>query len=448
MQNFKKRGQGAYIFIGVLLLIVFALSTYYYSSKIGGKATAEEIKVLEESIIPALKVYMKECIDNSAVDVVKKTASQGGELDPELYTWRGAIKVAYLCYQHNPAYACTNTMITRQHIENELAGQIKKNLDGCIDLNQFREKQGIEIDEGNRDVRVILGKTTLVVELYYPLVLRIKNKEEKIDTFQSTIKLPLGILYDIANYITDTETQQKEFNITEWYMRHPDLITVEREIAGNDYIFQLVKDEFLFNFALQKPDFQPAQYGCCYNRYDGMCFKNVQKEQCDDIGGEYDPSPLCLCPAEGGLSCIISLPDAGCPADYTNVLKLTGFENAHVSMPNADAAGQGIFKHSLCCNILAFYITQHPDAVGDSCGAVFAKLSSEQNAHIDDPGDANSHFLNTACISAQSSSITCVGREGTCLGDEEPLISLTDPFNAHAGQPYKYNRKICCKTEQ
>lgn len=441
----KKRGQGIYILMGIVVLIIFLIGFYVYSSKAEAKATEEELKILEESIIPSLKVYMKQSIDQAGIDVIKKIGSHGGTFNPGPSTWKGVIEIAYTCYKENPQLACVNTFLARQHIEKELADKILKNLDEIIDLTKFRE-QGIDIEEGSRKVRVILGKTALVVELYYPLTLSIKNKVEKIEVFQSTIDLPLGILYDLSRHITNTETQQVQFNITEWYQKHPDLfINIERERAGDDQVFQLVKDGYIFNFALQKTGLEEAQYGCCYDRYDMSCFKNVPEEQCNEIGGEYDPNPLCICPTEGRLSCVVSLPGAGCIYPYAEVLRLSGYENAHASLP-----GAGGFSYSLCCNIVAFFITQEPDIVGTDCtgGAVFARLSSAGSAHADDPGNEASHFTEKACISAENNRITCRAREGVCLGEEEPILSFTDPVNSHAGHSYRYDYKICCRAEK
>ncbi|PIN86384.1 hypothetical protein COV19_05315 [Candidatus Woesearchaeota archaeon CG10_big_fil_rev_8_21_14_0_10_44_13] len=444
----KKRGQTVYIIIGILALTVIVFGLYIYSSRAKGRASEEETNVLEKSVIPSLSFYMKQSIDKASIDVIKEIGAHGGLLEPELYTWTGATKVAYTCHKDDPgsAKACKNVMITRQHIEQQLADNILKNLNGIIDLKSFRD-QGIDIKEGERKVKVILGKTALVIELDYPLELSVENKVEKIDIFQSTIKLPLGILYDLSTYITNAEMQEKEFNITEWYQKHPDLfITLEREKMGADWVYQLVKDDYPFNFALQKTGLQEAENGCCYNRYDFSCFKNVQKEQCDEIQGQYDPNPLCYCPTEGRLSCVISLPDAGCTEPYAEVLKLSYYENAHASLP--DQAG---FRHSMCCNIVAFYLTQQPDIVGRECtgnGAVFARLSSAENGHVDDPGNTGPYFTEKACISAKRNRISCMAREGICLGEEEPIISFMQPVNSHAGYSYKYDTKICCKAEK
>lgn len=455
----KKRGQGMYILIGAVIFMVVIFGLYTYSSRLKQKSEEEKNKVLEESIIPSLKLYMTHSIEQASIDPIKEIGVHGGTFDPNPNAWKGAIKIGYTCYKVNPSNACINTLVTRQYIEKQLADKILSNLNKDLDLTRFRE-QGIDITEGSREVKVILGKTAVVVELHYPLELRVKNEVEKIDMFQSTIDIPLGILYDLSVLITNTETQEKEFNIIEWYQKHPDLfitIDCEKTPAGtpNEEVCQLVKDEFAYNFALQKTDLQPSQYGCCYNKYDFMCFKNVPKEKCDEIGGEYDPNPLCYCPTEGRLSCVASLPKAGCVQDYvqeyTEVLKLSDYENAHASLPGTPG-----FDISICCSIVAFYITQQPDIIGTDCGtgALFAKLSSTGNAHVDEPGDAYSTFSNDACISAQKNTITCIARSGNCLGEEDPVISLTEPvnavgyWNAHAGYSYRYNEKICCKADK
>ncbi|MFO8016989.1 MAG: hypothetical protein R6U32_07885 [Candidatus Woesearchaeota archaeon] len=456
----SKRGQGVYILIGAVLLVMFVFGFYVHSSRVSEQSSKEQKKVLEESIIPSVNFYMKESMKKAGKGVIEEIGEQGGSLDPEPSMLKGGVtEIAYTCYEDEPGRACINTMITRQGIENEIAAKIEDNLDSIIDLSRFRE-EGVKIDEGSRDVDVMLGKTSLVVELNYPLTLRMGDNKsvEKVDTFQATIDLPLGLLYDMASYITDTETQEKEFNITEWYQKHPDLmVSIEREELGDEQLFQLVKDDFIYNFAIQQgqSELEEADYGCCYNRYDSLCFKNVPEERCEEIGGEYDPDSRCLCPVEGELSCVMSLENAGCTEDYTEVLRLSDYENAHIGMPDS-----GQLNHSLCCDVVDFYITQEPDEVEHACeapnSAVFARVSSGNNRHISDPGAPNSIsiFNRDLCISAKNSRITCRVRQGNCLGDEDPLISLMKPeswdyaVNTHAGYGYKYDTKICCKAEE
>ncbi|MFC1732012.1 hypothetical protein ACFL6I_16965 [candidate division KSB1 bacterium] len=443
--SLKKRGQGVYMLIGAVLLMIFVFGFYVYSSGQKEKSEESKEKVIEESVLPSLKLYIKQSMDEASIDVIKEIGPHGGTLDPDPSFWK-AIEIAYTCYKQNPGSpnACVNTFITRSDIEEELANEILENLNDIIDLTQFRN-QGIDIEEGSRSVRVILGKTALVIELNYPLTLTVKNNVEKIETFQSSVNLPLGILYDLSKLITNTETQEKEFNISEWYQKHPDLpIIIDVELTSDGKLYQTSMDDYIFNFALSKTDLQPAEHGCCYDRYDMSCYKNVPEDQCNEMEGEYDPNPLCYCPTEGRLSCVVSLPDAGCTDPYTEVLKMSDYENAHASMP-----GMGYFRNSLCCNILAFYITQEPDIIGTDCSeAVFAKLSYQESGHVDDPGHTDSFFNEKACISSQKNKITCRVRDGLCLGEEEPILSLMSHTNSHVGYAYKYNTKICCEAEE
>ncbi|MFT4261089.1 MAG: hypothetical protein ACMXX9_01500 [Candidatus Woesearchaeota archaeon] len=120
-----------------------------------------------------------------------------------------------------------------------------------------------------------------------------------------------------------------------------------------------------------------------------------------------------------------------------------GYHNAH-----AQLASIGTYDNVICCN--ADLISQDLTNTCTDDGAVFVRLSSQTNAHVEVPTQDNYPY--ESCISVTNRKVQCGVYENTCPEDAECIYSLassedpTNLSNAHisAACDSAYITRVCC----
>ncbi|PIN86715.1 hypothetical protein COV19_03195, partial [Candidatus Woesearchaeota archaeon CG10_big_fil_rev_8_21_14_0_10_44_13] len=289
-------------------MIVGSVASYLIYTRVKGEAgkTAEEL--METGVLPPLSVYVQTCIEKEAPPVIFELARQGGVLEPKegSYIYYNKTKLNYLCLVEGPSleYSCVNAMLSRQEMERILAKEIANRLMRCVNLKPF-EAQGYSIDAGKISATTKIGRKDVFVEVNYPIRIVKENEVTNVSDFSSEINLPLGELYELAMDITNREISKGNFDIDEWMVKDGAEIIIQKHRPYPDTVYLLsekVQEKFKqgsikFQFALQrnpsiaqKISRQKQLYGLCRNKYDEVCFENVQDVYCRQIGGAYNPS--------------------------------------------------------------------------------------------------------------------------------------------------------------
>lgn len=307
----KKRGQiTAFIIAGLVLLFIIGATwismTIISKGKI--KPAIEEVQKipLEEA---TLKNYVENCITIVSVGPIKTIALQGGTLNLTDYIWYDESKFNVLCYNLEGYKGCVNSLLLRQQMEEELSREIKLLLKTCINLKPFEEK-GYNVTTGLMDVKTEIGLYDITFKLTYPIKLQKQDHIFEISEFSSTLDYPLGELYELTADIVNSEITNSNFNKDEFMVESNPSIKIQKHRPYPNIVYSLTKhleeinEDFTFRFAVQGKDTvsmigskMPDEfaYGCCYNAYDNVCFKNTDNKKCATYGLGYDSDKTCSC---------------------------------------------------------------------------------------------------------------------------------------------------------
>ena len=117
-----------------------------------------------------------------------------------------------------------------------------------------------------------------------------------------------------------------------------------------------------------------------------------------------------------------------------------GYDNAHAELPSHSPLD---YSYRLCCASSSYIIN-------NSCGTSFLNLSSETNAHVQDPAYGTAPFYpNAACIDAPSN-VRCAVKNQSCDSNETCLLSIAssegdNKTNAHVASCGFYSASVCCR---
>ncbi|MCX8147123.1 MAG: hypothetical protein N3D84_01500, partial [Candidatus Woesearchaeota archaeon] len=307
--NTEKRGQKKgqitpFIIIGLVLLIIIAaivnINYIYRTSPIQLKG--EEMS--GPKLTGIISRYVEGCINKEAVEPIIRIGMQGGDLWPQQpnFLYYYGTKVSYLCYVEglDPSWDCVNSMLTKQKMEFQLSRELERRLKKCIDLSEFKIFAD-NVNAGELKVNVTIAKDDVVVFVKYPINMTYEDYSISISDFSSKLNYPLGRLYLLSQDIVNEEIELGSFNIEKFVREKGMDVVIERHRPYPDIVYILKRENYTFQFALQG---LPAvgqfigekknYYGCCINRYDDLCFKNVNPLTCVELG-DYNPNVNCRC---------------------------------------------------------------------------------------------------------------------------------------------------------
>jgi|SaaInlStandDraft_4_1057021.scaffolds.fasta_scaffold00476_19 hypothetical protein len=291
-----------FIIMGVVVLILLVLVGYV--KQIGEpREDLEKIYLVTNSIIP-VKSYVEKCLKDIGNEAMLEVAYHGGKIDPENSEYLNNEKINYYC-THEPGDGCKNTLIFRSDIENEIAQEINNKIKTCVDLDIFRN-QGFVVEASNAKTNVQIEEDSITFSLDYPIKLEKESIALSIDSFATNTKSELGFILRISNQILNSEIQKQNFKIVEFMQQHN--VIIEKFRPYPNIIYRITKKQFVFQFALKGEDtiselgysfygVSNNKGGCCYNPEDNFCFKNSNKQECQEKQGFYTDAP-CDCPAQ------------------------------------------------------------------------------------------------------------------------------------------------------
>jgi len=296
----QKRGQiTIFIIVGLVVLLSTALVIFLTETEQGRKLNEQlGIGIGAPFDLSELDDYITTCLDMVSYPLIKNLSSNGGTFDPDISRDYAQKHHNYLCLRLAGFDGCVNSLLTRQDMEQELESEIKAGLETCIDLTNF-EVKGFSIVEDDMEVDVSVRVDDIRVMLDYPLKLTRSNKTSTIDEFSTTVLLPLGRLYDLANYILNKEISYEGFEQEKWMFDHDNSILIEKSRPYPDIVYSLHGDGLEFNFAIEGEHTQGEgtrldhSFGCCFNSYDNNCFENAPSGSCIAEGMSYQNSCIC-----------------------------------------------------------------------------------------------------------------------------------------------------------
>ena len=172
---------------------------------------------------------------------------------------------------------------------------------------------------------------------------------------------------------------------------------------------------------------------------DSECFSEITQifeEECEGLCSD----GMCI-----DLTFSCNIVNGNCNATQTQVLRLTGLNNAHAALVNNEylyfpqSLLDGEYPYALCCNSNA--------GLNNSCMADSAEtvvlLASTINAHVAEEGG---DYSLEACLASDAGQVNCEYRS-SCLSSEQCLMSISAEDNAHAGECDAYGIDVCCSVQ-
>jgi len=307
-----KKGQvSLFIILGLVILLLIALALYLQELQWDLDPEIDKQYIVSSSVEP-VRLYVEECLKQVSRDPVIEIGMNGGTLEQSASRWYYGQRYNYLAY-NEPGFSHVQTLLLRQDMEKELEAVIRERLPLCIDLSVF-ERQAFIVETGEMEVNVTIGKHDVRIELHYPIQLE-KEREEMeltISIFNVRLTMPLGLLYDKAIEIINSENTYGYFDQVHYIVNNDNLLEIEKHRPYPDIIYNLTKEGYSFRFAVQgESSVSQAgysqfldSYGCCYNTYDKNCYKNVPMDVCELKNGIYDLNPNCVCPETDDLNTV------------------------------------------------------------------------------------------------------------------------------------------------
>ena len=202
----QKRGQATtLIVVGILIIIILAIFTYY--SRILARAPAVKEELAIPQTVEQIKSLIKECLDDSVSYSTYLVVSHGGSLKiqnsmevPEL----GRIQVGYNKASSLAALPSQNT------ISNEISSSIASEVETCSDLRS--NFPGLISQINPPIVSTIVQEGLIKVTLQYPIIAKKGITETRIlDTYESQLNVNIPKLLKVGNDLLDTIKKDPDY---------------------------------------------------------------------------------------------------------------------------------------------------------------------------------------------------------------------------------------------
>jgi hypothetical protein len=222
-----KRGQITISLI-VGMVIVMLIGFYIYISNFSAKMKSIAAAKIEAST-DIVKVYAESCIKMVSEDALfNRIGLQGGYINPDgdsTYQENGVPNPPPASYlgKKVPIYVkgISGTSTTSAFIPDlgatsrKLAKYIEVEFEKCFRANVFADI-GIDVlKTGNINAEVGLNEEDVIIELKYPLSVKIANTETKFESFRVNLPIRLKALYDGSVILVENimNAQPNEYDI-------------------------------------------------------------------------------------------------------------------------------------------------------------------------------------------------------------------------------------------
>lgn len=246
----NKRGAiSIFVVLGIVIVVIALLlliaKTTKYEIPFLEKDAAGEMQEIEEEI--------SDCLSTTGGEYITRIGKQGGYLNtPEgSFIRYNDSAVSYLCYNQENSPTCTNRLLTKRHMEEELASAIQESLSTCI--NPFEISDDVSAPEPML-VSVLIAQSSVEITLDYPIIID-KGEGDRVseDKFSASLNYPLGELYDVAMDVIDKEAFVGEFEQLTYMLDHKGRYEIIKDRPYPDKVYQLrlMNNNYMFQFAIQ-----------------------------------------------------------------------------------------------------------------------------------------------------------------------------------------------------
>ena len=204
----KKRGQVTiFILIGLVLVMSVAVVMYISEQTLLFKSS----KFLPGDVKPAAE-FIEHCIEDAGKEAINLVGLQGGYVyvpeylksNPSANINHAGIKVPYWYYEGRDSSPSIEIM------QDQIAQFVDEHVEFCVDnMSAFSDQYEIEIlDKPNTEI--ILGKTDVIFETNYHIILKDKNGKSKLDIemFKTSVPVALKKVYELGKRILEKENQE------------------------------------------------------------------------------------------------------------------------------------------------------------------------------------------------------------------------------------------------
>jgi len=246
LKKIKSKSGQVTIFVIIAIVIVIGVVLFFSLNK--------NINPITREISP--QGYLDSCVKSALTDATDTVEKQGGSINPKNYVLYNNITVEYLCYTNQYYVPCVNQQpLLQKHVENEIAGEIKKRFDSCL-INFKKEYgpdgRGYTIDSGSSQVIVELQPKKIIAIVTLKLVMTKGKTVINIEELKSSLSEPLYELIMLANEIINQEITYRQFDFLGYMLlHHEDDIERTRVNEATIYTLKDRKSSREFHFALR-----------------------------------------------------------------------------------------------------------------------------------------------------------------------------------------------------
>ncbi len=201
----QKRGQVTiFLVIGIVVLAIFAATFYIVSYVQKEKLVAEKELPLVLELRPRIRFFVESCLEEVAVPGIYLLGVQGGLIYPEDPTRVLVTENAIINY----GYLNGVNQFSLEAMEEDISVYVKESLDFCIDNFSFFQEEAIEIKEvGELKVHSTIGTNDILVNLKYPLEVKLGEDVFEVEDFFSRLPIRLREMVSQANQIIERHEQ-------------------------------------------------------------------------------------------------------------------------------------------------------------------------------------------------------------------------------------------------
>ncbi len=248
----NKRGQVTlFIIIGIIILVVIALSFFIYNNSIKEQLTPEQEEAFLASQLEPINALIDSCIARIASDGVGILRDNAGYLTPltTSLSYNGD-NINYLVYKDE---ANPNKVNPESNIKLELADYIKTRFKRECNLDSIKDIK-INKNYNNLSINLELEDNGIQVNLNFPLTLIKGNSESTISKFNTKVNSEFGLIYKYLIDITTKELQTGTFDLTKYQLQNPSIKVFRNNLNLNQAVYTITTNnekEFII-FAVKR----------------------------------------------------------------------------------------------------------------------------------------------------------------------------------------------------
>ncbi|MBU2637497.1 MAG: hypothetical protein KJ955_00840 [Nanoarchaeota archaeon] len=254
----NKRGQVTmFVILGIIVVALIVLLFAFKDQVIPKTASVENLDATMQNI----NKHVRDCLAEASDEPIKRIGLQGGYLVTPENSYRrwDDYPISYLCYNQAEKETCTNRFLTKEKMQEQLSEAIKEALGTCLDIEGAAEMGLIKtftLQRGDTmDVNVEILPEQVNIELKHDVQLKSKKGDvtKKQGVFETTVRSPLGELYEVALDILDAETTMGRFDQLTYMLSKMSRYTIylNKPYPDKIYVLKLREKDYVFQFAVE-----------------------------------------------------------------------------------------------------------------------------------------------------------------------------------------------------